>query len=229
MQHLDPVTYQSLLLHAGEVLGSSLVLKTGYPDFFSRFYLAVPGKYQHNHVSPWSHSFTPHVIVFDSSSLRKTLQSELPLTSLHNPWTSSLTRILAYKGRGNNVPYILNLDLVKLTRECRCDYLLPAAAPTVQNQSLREHWNISACNTTQIYRCVTFDSACTLFVFEDGPERQKDFSLSYACQWIWRKGLASGSEASTADWIVPRSLQIIREHSLNYKDYMYWIWWSWSW
>ena len=36
----------------------------------------------------------------------------------------------------------------------------------------------------QIHGRMTFDSACTLFVFEDGPQRQKDFSLSYACQWI---------------------------------------------
>lgn len=42
----------------------------------------------------------------------------------------------------------------------------------------------AAYNTTLTHECVTFDLACTLFVFEDGPERQKGFSLSYACQWI---------------------------------------------
>jgi hypothetical protein len=58
---------------------------------------------------------------------------------------------------------------------------------------------VVAYSTTQTHEeCVTFDLTCTLFVFEDGPARQKDFSLSYACQHMRRKGLARENEASTA-------------------------------
>jgi hypothetical protein len=68
------------------------------------------------------------------------------------------------------------------------------------NDKIKTYTGLSvvAYSTTQKHERVTFDFPCTLFVFEDGPARQKDFSLSYACQQMRWKGLAGQNEASTA-------------------------------